>query len=159
MGWIQMNINNDGVTDWGWDGDNDGRLEELWIDAHGDGDWDIRMIDANEDGHFEWMNLSTAGDDYRNMWISSGQYNYAFIDSDRNGTYDGHFYDGGRDGHYEYIRLDTNGDGHADTWYANDPPRFQDAGSVLSRQMAQQQANVAAVSVLFNAARVSGGIF
>ncbi len=159
MGWIQMDANQDGYYDWILDADNDGTIDQIWMDYHGDGDYDTVIYDTNDDGRIDWVN-SGSGGAYREMWISAGQTTYAYLDSDHDGTWENHFYDGDRNGHYEWVRLDTNLDGHADTWVQNPQyVQYQDSGSIAARNLAQGWANVAAVGEMFRAAQVAGGVW
>lgn len=153
MGWVQIDANGTGyANDWAWDGDNDGRGEQFWLNNDYDGDYDVVLYDSNEDGNFEWINMTVDGDSYREGWIYNGAYRHAYLDANHDGAYEIQAYDQERDGYYEWVKLDTDGNGHADRWVQNSQvPAYQDAGSVAARQFVQYQANVAAVGVMFAA--------
>lgn len=94
-----------GIPDYRYDGDADGRYEMV-------------IFDDDRDGRFEAIHLDTGTVSglFRDA-DRDGYFETVGLDFDRDGRLERMFYDGDRDGYPEWQRLDLIGpDGLADTW-------------------------------------------
>jgi hypothetical protein len=102
---LPSDVDGNGIVDYRYDGDSDGRYEAVLFDDDRNGRFETIYLDAattsglvkdmNQDGYFEMVAL----------------------DADRDGRPERMFYDGDRNGYPEWQCLDLVGpDGAADTW-------------------------------------------
>src|SRR5690606_36349559 len=125
--WIAFDLNYDGYTDsWGWDGDRNGLVEQLWVNNDGDGDYEAVIYDQNEDGRAEWMWIDADNngsfDALMDDHDGDGRMgDYVLFDLNHDGRFEAATWDPGEDGFADLVARDTNGDGHADTWYQHIP--------------------------------------
>jgi hypothetical protein len=135
---------------WTYDGDQDGRAEEAWLDKDLDNVFDAAGFDLDDDGDFEWVAVDSFGSNLFDTWLDDSRtqarllyfdlneddrYELVFYDANRddygevaladndeNGLFEAGIGDANGDGVFEQYLRDTNGDGTADTWIAAQGP-------------------------------------
>ncbi len=122
MSWQALDLDgNGGIDAWGWDGDHDGRFEQIWVDADANASYEVRLYDDGDDGRMDRVLADVDRDGTYDVWgfdvDRDGRLgDYLMWDRDHDGRFEAHSWDGDEDGRAEYVMLDTDRDGFADRW-------------------------------------------